>query len=714
MNKLPTDAIYDLTRPMQVSVSPDGTRVAFQAFEYDRGKNNRRSSVFTVPADGSRDPYRLTRVSDAATMRWSPDSSRLGVVMTRKRDVELQVGSGETDDDQMDEAGDGSSEADEEDDGIDNGGGDDSRPQLWVYDLERGGDARQVTDHDEGIRDFDWGPAGERVVISARDPTDEEEASLKQRRDDGPIEIDRLQHKFDGIGWLDSVSTYLFVVDVDSRETRRLDDAHSGGIFDPFPGLQPVWHPEDTRIAFVANYGDHLDDTYVRDVYVVDAESGDTEQFTAGEYMIGKPTWSPDGSRLAFPASDPNNWYVPTDVCVANAGTGEYHAVTDDLDRDLSWFERVTWLDDKQLLTAIGDNGWSRFVRLSADGGHERVYDRQSRDVSLVQFDAAEETIAFVRQHPQDGIDLFGMRVIALEATEDEPDPHCRLTNLNPDLVADYDHPEIDRIAFEGVGGDEVEGIAFYSPAFDPADPDGDRPLLVSVHGGPRHYDEPHFDFDTAFWTTRGYVVFKVNYHGSTSYGRAFCERLEGEWNDVEIEDVLAGTDELVERGWVDPDRLFVTGFSAGGKSTAQLLAESDRFAAGAAEHGIYDARSAFGTNDSHKWWENELGLPWTDPDAYDTASVITDVDDIETPLLLTAGENDLRCPPTQAEQLYVSLKKRDVDSKLVVYPDTNHIHYSIAQPDRATHRLETLSKWFKRFDLLDEDDSDASDTNWV
>ncbi|MEY7851513.1 prolyl oligopeptidase family serine peptidase [Natrarchaeobius sp. A-rgal3] len=708
MNELPADAIYDLTRPMEVAVSPDGSRVAFQVLEYDRAENRRRSSVFTVPADGSREPHRLTRVSDGTTVKWSPDGARLGVVMTRTRDAELQVGNDESGGDRVDDTGDDSSGTDDDGRG---GGGDEPSQQLWVYDLERGGDARQVTDHDEGIRDFDWGPEGERVVVSARDPTAGDDA-LVQRRDGDPIEIDRLQHKFEGVGWRDPVSTSLFVVDLESRDRRRLTDASSGGILEPFQELQPTWHPVDDRIAFVANHGDDPDDTYAQDIHIVDAESDRTERLTAGEYMVGEPTWSPDGGRLAFPASDPTNWYVPTDVCVADADTGEYHVVTEDLDRDLVWFEGLVWLDDERLLTGIGDEGWSRFVRLSADGGHDRVYNHQSRDASLLQFDTDGETIAFARQHPRKGIDLFGVDVGALETPGNESDPARRLTELNPDLVTDYDHPELERLTFEGGRSDDVEGLAFYPPAFDPTDPNGDRPLLISIHGGPRRYDEPHFDFDTAFWTTRGYVVFKVNYHGSTSYGRAFCERLEGQWNDLEVDDVLAGADELIERGWVDPDRLFVTGFSNGGKTTAQILAKSDRFVAGAAEHGIYDMRSAFGTNDTHKVWENEFGLPWTDPDAYDAASVITDIDDIETPLLVTAGENDLRCPPAQAEQLYVSLKKRGIESKLIVYPDTNHVHYFVAGPDRATHRLETLSAWFERFDPTVENDIDNSDTN--
>ena len=215
-------------------------------------------------------------------------------------------------------------------------------------------------------------------------------------------------------------------------------------------------------------------------------------------------------------------------------------------------------------------------------------------------------------------------------------------------------------------------------------------------HGGPIAYDAPRFRFDDLLFTNRGYAVLRPNYRGSSSYGRAFSEAIRGDWGPRETEDVLAGVDHLVERGWADPDRLFVTGFSYGGMATAYVVAASDRFAAAAAEHGVYDYRSTFGTDDEHTWWEADFGLPWEEPEAYDRASSITDVGDIDTPLLVTAGGEDWRCPPTQAEQLYVSVRKRGVPAKLFVYPDE---HHGIGRPDRTVHRLQTITRWFEQHD---------------
>lgn len=678
MDSLPADAMFGFARPMDVRLSPDGERVAVQTIEYDSNGEERLNAVYTVPTDGSREPHRLTRASGASTMKWSPDGSRLGVLTTRDRDPELAVSRGDP------------ASSDE-----------DPQPQLWVYDLDRGGDAHQLTDHPEGIREFDWGPAGDRVVVAARDPDVDES--------DGEAfvtETERLQHKLDGVGWLDSTETRLSVVDVESGASRQIDDAVGGGIREPLDGLHPSWHPSEDRIAFLAYHGENPDDTYVRDVYVADLDTDSVRRLTNGEYAADNPTWSPDGRRLAFTVEDPESAYVQTGVRVTDVATGASHSITDGLDRSLSWFQTVVWLDENRLLTVIGDEGWSRFVQLSADGGHRRVYDRQSREASITQFDAAGGTVAFARTHPREGVDVFTTATADLIGSDDSDPSPRRVTELNAELVSEYDHPETQRIDVEGGDGDRVEAIAFYPPTFDPTDPAESRPLYVSLHGGPRRFDYPHFGIDTAFWTTRGYVVLKVNYHGSTSYGQAFCEALEGRWNDIEVTDALAATEKLVESGWADPDQMVVGGFSHGAVLTAYLLAVSDRFAAGVAEFGLYDMRSAFGTDDCHRWWENELGVPWENPAAYDRASSITDVPEMETPLLLSAGADDERCPPTQAEQLHVSLRKRGVDSKLVVYDDTSHLHYYVARPDRFVHRLETMAEWFRRHDETDRQSS--------
>ncbi|MFB6154305.1 MAG: prolyl oligopeptidase family serine peptidase [Haloferacaceae archaeon] len=684
---IPLDAYYDLSTITDVALSPSGDRVAFVADEFDPNEDERLSAVFVAPADGSDDPHRLTRASTASSPKWSADGERLGFVAAREEDLGRRTGrdaeaaEGESDE----ESGDG--------DGAPAGGeGDDEepKPQVWYFDLARGGDARQVTDREEGVSEFDWSPDGDRIVVSARDPTDEEREYLEQRREGGPIETQRLQHKVDGAGWLDDVTTYLFVVDVDTGEETRLDDACGGGAFEAVAGMSPSWGAAD-RIAFTSCRTEDPDDTMVRDVYTVDPDGSDLRELTDSDLWVQTLDWDPSGERLAVTARDPVNWCIPTQVYVVD-GDG-YESVTGSLDRTVARGARAWWADGETLYTRVGDESRTRLVRVDLDGGPERVFEAQGDDRALAQFALAGDTAAVVLSHPNEGQDVWSVAAADLDAAE-EPESLTRLTAVNDDLVSEYPMPEVRRVSWESDGWD-VDGVVYLPPGVDP-DEDGPLPLVVAIHGGPVSYDEPVFDFTHAAFTSRGYAVFRPNYRGGSSYGRRFCETLHGQWGTVEVDDIVAGVDDLADRGWADPDRVFGHGFSYGGITQGFLVTQTDLLTAAAPEHGIYDLRSAFGTDDSHVWTENEFGLPWEVPETFDAHSSITDVDGLDTPLLVMAGGEDWRCAPSQSEQLYVAARKQGVDAKLVVYPDE---HHNVADPDRAIHRLTEITDWYERHD---------------
>ncbi|EMA49183.1 MULTISPECIES: S9 family peptidase [Halococcus] len=694
---LPADAFYEYTAILDIATSPNGERVAFVATESDEREDERRRSVFVAPTDGTDEPYRLTRASDAGSPQWSPDGSKLAITAAREQDTELAVEP--SDDADEEDAADGNGDDGEGGDG--NGGGDDGpESQVWVFDLVRGGDARQITDRSEGVTGFDWGPDGDRIVVAAPDPTDEEEGYQEQVDDDGPIEIERLQHKVNGSGWTDTVTTYLFVVDIESREETRLDRANDGEMGSRRP-LAPAWSPDGDRIAFTAYLGDDPDDTMALDLYTIRPDGTGRERLTDADRRLQAPTWSPDGDRIAFVGGDPTNWYIPSEVFVADAASGEDHSVSASLDRTVAWGGGPQWIDEDTLLALIADEGNSVPVRLDADADDPAwLAPWQGDDRAIRALDTSDdgEQAAVLVSEPS-AADVYALNVadfgtIDGHASADD-DPLDRVTTANEGLLDEGQVPGFERVTWEDSDGIEIEGLVYLPSGFDPDDPDA-RPVVASVHGGPMSYDAPAFGFDTPYWTSRGYVVLRPNYRGSTSYGREFSERLRGTRGEKEVDDVVSGVDHLVERGWADGDRAFVTGFSYGGITTAATVTSTDRFAAAAAEHGIYDFYSVFGTDDNHNWHEDEFGLPWENPEAYRELSSLTDVGEIDTPLLVTAGERDWRCPPTQAEQLHVSVKKQGVDSKLVIYQDE---HHNIGDPDRAIHRIEALTDWFDDHD---------------
>ncbi len=415
--------------------------------------------------------------------------------------------------------------------------------------------------------------------------------------------------------------------------------------------------------------------------------------------------------------------------------------LTEDLDRPV--LGEPLWLGPRELAVLAGDRGQTRLALAAPDeegkagavsGGSGRarggaahsapgagaarfVFPAEDRmgEVSLAA--AAGGTVVLGVARPHTGLDLYALPAARLrDGGGAGSDRHlARLTALNGDLLAARAIARYERVEFTNSDGDTVEAVVALPPGFEPGTtgdaaattpagatgatpagaPGGPLPVIVSIHGGPMSYDAVGFQFDEQYWAGQGYAVLMVNYRGSISYGERFCLSIRGDWGPREHDDVMAGVNELVRRGWADPKRLFCTGFSQGGIMTNWAVGHTDRFRAAASEHGMWDYVAAYGTDDCHLWWQDDLGVPWQNLEKYRRISPASGVAGIRTPLLITAGEVDWRCPLNQAEQLYLALKKRGVPTELVIYQGE---HHAITRPRRAIDRLRRICLWFARY----------------
>jgi len=232
-------------------------------------------------------------------------------------------------------------------------------------------------------------------------------------------------------------------------------------------------------------------------------------------------------------------------------------------------------------------------------------------------------------------------------------------------------------IEFPTDGGVSAHAF-FYAPTNpDATAPEGQRPpLIVISHGGPTSDTSPMLDLGVQYFTSRGFGVVDVNYGGSTGYGRAYRQRLNGNWGVVDLHDCINAATYLVDRGDADGDRLLIRGGSAGGYTTMCALTFTDAFAAGTSYFGISDL-VPFATNDTHKFecrYEFTLIGPWPEAeDTYRARSPINFVDMLSTPMLVLQGADDHVVPPSQAEVIVEALARKGIPHAYLLYEGEGH-----------------------------------------
>ena len=386
-----------------------------------------------------------------------------------------------------------------------------------------------------------------------------------------------------------------------------------------------------------------------------------------GEESIWQPEWSPDGD-LVF-ASDRSGWWNLERV--RNGERSVLYAAEAEFGYPAWVFglQSFAFLGDGRLFVTYDREGRTLFGVLDADSGTleqlELPYDAVSS-----HFVAAEgSTVVFLA-----GSATTPSEIVRLDVSSGSTETLRRSAQAPVD-PSYFSAPHA--IEFPTEGGLSAHAL-FYPPVSpEHAAPEGELPpLIVMSHGGPTSSASPIFSLDTQFWTSRGFAVVDVNYGGSTGYGRAYRERLNGQWGVVDLQDCVNAARFFVAEGEADPDRLLITGGSAGGYTTICALTFTDEFAAGASYFGIADLE-LFGGGDTHKFeleYERTLVGPYPEAaELYRARSPIHFVEQIETPMLVLQGADDKVVPPSQAELIVAALRDRGIAHAYLLFEGEGH-----------------------------------------
>ncbi|HUE67538.1 MAG TPA: prolyl oligopeptidase family serine peptidase [Candidatus Acidoferrum sp.] len=566
--------------------------------------------------------------------------------------------------------------------------------QLFVADTTGRDPAVQMSSVPDGVGLHSWSPDGrwiaflgavladpDAVVDDPRPPESREQL----RRAPVARVVRRLDYKHDGRGYVDGRYHHLFVVSADGGEAKQL----TSGAWDV---SEYDWSPDSTRLIVAGNAEPGADLQRELNLYMVDLEAKLVR--LGGGFYLSAPIWSPKGDQIAFIA--PNGldvglierlWVVPLSGGGPRCLTANVDlAVNDSVINDMraGHATRVLWSAEGDRIyfpgagpgvTAIHSVDMEGNVREEASG-RRRIYD----------FDLASGVLVFCASDPANPGDLF-MLTQGAEA---------RVTDLNPWLHDRY-VAEPEQHYFTAPDGWRLEGWVLKPQNHDP---NRLYPAVVEIHGGPHAQYGWSFFHELQVLAGQGYVVFYMNPRGSDGYGETFRRSVVRDWAGKDYVDLMSSLDQLIERtGYVDSNRLGVGGGSYGGYMTNWIIGQTDRFSAAVAMRSISNLVSEYAQHDIVLWGVLQLGPPpWPDLDELWRRSPIRYVQNVRTPLLLTAGEMDLRCAMSQSEEMFGALRLLGKTVELVRFPEESHDLSRNGRPDRRVERLKRIAGWYERF----------------
>lgn len=647
------DDLISAVRIAEPALSPDGSTVLYVRTVTNGETGKRNADIWSVAADGS-SPAKALFAGDGSesTPAFSGDGKRVAFLSSR-------AGS----------------------------------PQVFVANAD-GSDIKQVSKLAAGAQSpLVFSNDGARVAfvsdVFPECPDEACNARKAEEADKNPVKAHRItrllyRHWSD---WRENVRHHVFVTDVGSGETRDV----TPGDFDSPPFFYEdggvAFSPDGTQIAFVSNREGNDAESWTtnQDVWIVSAKGGEARRLTTNKAADVQPTWTADGKQILMrsqrrPNFESDRWYLD----LVDVGSGQRRTIFETPDLSVEDFAIVP--GGRSVVFAAQDRGAINIYSLDLSGGAPKLVVHGG---AIAGLRAGKDFVVFGKSTMAAPVDVFRAALAG-----DQPKP---LTRENESWLKDVAFTPAESLTVGGAAGAKVQYWLIKPPNFDPSKR---YPTVFLLHGGPQGAWEDAWSsrWNPQLWAAQGWVIAAPNPRGSTGFGQKFVDDITQDWGGKVMVDIDAVFNAVAKLPYVDSQRMGIAGASYGGYAVNWLIGHTNRFKAAVSHDGVYNIESMMGATEEMWFSEWEMGgEPWSAAARENIAkwSPHRFAPQFKTPTLVITNELDYRVPVDQGLQLFTALRRQNVPSEMLVFPDEGHW---VLKALNSRYWHQQVFAWLKRW----------------